>query len=292
MFVSDNSIASVRNYFNERLDKLYSSSELKLIFNSFLEQRFQLTKTELMLADNLKCSESDLLFFRSCVKRLRENEPFQYVLGSTEFYGLEIKCDSRALIPRPETEELVDWIVKETANKESRILDLCTGSGCIALGVKSSLPKSVVHALDYSEHALALAKENVSTLNLDVHVFSGNVLDANALNEITENYDIFVSNPPYIPVSDKKDMHANVLDYEPEMALFVENNNPFLFYEKIIQLAMKSLNSKGKLYFEIHEKYASDILDLFQKYKFKDIEIRQDMQGKDRMMCATKPVIH
>ena len=289
MFVTDNSVSSTRKYFNERLDRLFSKSELKLMFNAFLMHRLGISRSDLLLSDSLKCSESDLLYFRSCVKRLQSNEPFQYVIGTTEFYGLEIKCDTRALIPRPETEELVDWIASETENGAIRILDLCTGSGCIALGLKSALPTATIKGLDFSKEALSLANENAESLQLDVEFFEGDVLTMNDFSEVGE-YDVFVSNPPYIPVSNKKNMHSNVLDFEPEMALFVENNNPFIFYDKIIHLAINHLKSKGKVYFEIHEKYAADILDLLINYGFVDIEIRQDMQGKDRMVRATKSI--
>lgn len=284
MFVSDNSVASAKAYFFDRLSELYSQSELKLMFNEFLMDRLKLSRTNLLLAENLLLSESDLLYFRSCVHRLKENEPFQHILGSTEFYGLEIKCDHRALIPRPETEELVDWIVNDFKGQDPSIIDVCAGTGCIALALKSQFPNSLVEGLDVSVDALNLAKENASKLELAVQFHELDVLATAEIGSKFQKWDVIVSNPPYIPVSDKAKMHANVLDFEPGLALFVSNEDPLLFYRTIGKLAIASLAENGVLYVEIHEELGAEVVELLEGIGFKDVQCKKDLQGKDRMV--------
>lgn len=286
MFVKDNSVSSIKDYFFDRLSSQFTASELKLMFNELLMSRMKLSRAELMLANDLRLSESDLLYFRSCVHRMKDNEPFQHVLGSTEFYGLEIICDRRALIPRPETEELVDWIVQDNRKEDARILDICTGTGCIALALKSVVRNGNVEGVDISDDALDLAKKNASQLDLDVLFKKMDVLSVNCLSFNSHKWDIIVSNPPYIPVSDKVQMHANVLDFEPGLALFVSNEDPLLFYRKIGKLAKESLSDDGSLYFEIHENLGEEVEELLKSIGFNSIAIRKDMQGKDRMIKA------
>ncbi len=286
MFVKDNTVSSIKAYFFDRLSAFYTASEMKLMFNELLMSRLNLSRTELMLSDSLRLSESDLLYFRTCVHRMKENEPFQHVLGSTEFYGLEIKCDNRALIPRPETEELVDWIVNDFKNHEFSIIDVCTGSGCIALALKSVFKNCTVEAVDVSKDALDLAKDNAEILNLDVRFYEDDILATTKLGMNARKWDVIVSNPPYIPVSDKDQMHANVLDYEPGLALFVSNDDALIFYRKIAELAKESLSKSGALYFEIHENLSSDVQALLKSIGFQSVVCRQDMQGKDRMIKA------
>jgi len=289
MFVKDNSVGSARIYFNNRLSELFSLSELKLMFNEFLIARLKISRNDLHFSDQLKLSESDLLYFRSCVHRLKDNEPFQYILGSTEFYGLEILCDRRALIPRPETEELVDWIVKEHATIEPlEILDLCTGTGCITLALKSLLGHSNVVGIDVSEDALSLAKENALKNNLEVAFRKLNLLNFQSDEFLKTEYDIWVSNPPYIPVSEKKSMHSNVLDFEPEIALFVADNDPLIFYRIIAEQGLKHLKTGGKLYFEIHENLGNEMLQLLSNLGYASLELKADMQGKNRMLKGVK----
>lgn len=284
MFVSDNSVSSAKAYFFDRLSDLFSPSELKLMFNEFLMSRLKLSRTNLLLAENLLLSESDLLYFRSCVHRLKENEPFQYILGSTEFYGLEIKCDRRALIPRPETEELVDWVVKDWKGQSPTIIDVCTGTGCIALALKSRFAQSLVEGVDVSIEALQLANENAELLEMDVQFQDLDVLEATQIGLKQQKWDVIVSNPPYIPVSDKAQMHENVLNFEPGLALFVSNEDPLLFYRTIGQLALSSLTPEGSLYVEIHEDLGEEVVSLFESIGLKNVECRKDMQGKNRMV--------
>ncbi len=287
MFVSDNSVRSVRKYFSDRLNVLFSPSAIRFMFQEALMKRLNLSKSELILSDQLKLSESDLLYFRSVVQRLQGNEPFQYILGSTEFYGLRIQCDSRVLIPRPETEELVDWVVKDHQHSGVHsILDLCTGTGCIALALKSGLSESRVAGTDVSEEALQLARQNAVANQLSVDFFQMDVLREQPPGD--QHYDIWVSNPPYIPESDQQDMHANVLEYEPHLALFVSDTDPLLFYRRIAMLAQQHLQLGGTLYVEIHERYGDELVRLFSDLNFQDVELRADLQGRARMVKARK----
>jgi len=286
VFVQTNSIQAVKAYFKERLHHQFSESELKAMLKVAICERLKLSSADYLLCDSNLLSESDLLYFRSIVKRLQTNEPFQYILGKTEFYGLEIKCDYRALIPRPETEELVEWVM-EVAASENTLIDFCTGSGCIALALKNELPSATVLATDYSDKALSLSKENASALKLDVEFILHDALSDQLPSTLTEqSIDIIVSNPPYIPELDKQEMQANVLDYEPHMALFVENENALIFYKTIARQAAKLLTENGLLFFEIHERLANETKEAIEALGFADVEIRKDLQGKDRMIKA------
>lgn len=286
MFVQTNSIQAVKAYFKERLHHQFSESELKAMLKVAICERLKLSSADYLLCDSNLLSESDLLYFRSIVKRLKTNEPFQYILGKTEFYGLEIKCDYRALIPRPETEELVEWVL-QSAKQNSRMIDFCTGTGCIALALKHELPTSTIFATDYSEEAICLSKENAQALNLNVSFILHDALSDQLPSTLTEqSIDIIVSNPPYIPELDKQEMQANVLDYEPHMALFVENENALIFYKAIARQAAKLLTENGLLFFEIHERLANETKEAIEALGFADIEIRKDLQGKDRMIKA------
>lgn len=290
MFVQSNTIKAIKSYFQERLQNMFSASEIKLIINQAICSRLDLTSSDLLLADNMRLSESDLLYFRSIVKRLQQNEPMQYVFGDTVFYNLEIKCDQRALIPRPETEELVDWIVNGSSSKKAdKILDLCTGTGCIALALKSQFNRTKIQALDFSNGALGLARENAAALHLEIEFY-----EIDVLNEFPgfifepNSYDIWVSNPPYIPLSEKPLMHSNVLDFEPEMALFVENDKALIFYKEIGLKALTYLKSGGILYFELNENFADQTSKLISDLGFDAVEIKLDLQGKKRMLKAIK----
>lgn len=284
MFVQENTLEGIRSYFHRSLTDQFSDSEIKLMLKVFVMKRMNLSDTDYLLAQDVRFSESDLLYFRSCVKRLQANEPFQYLVGSTEFYGLELLSDKRALIPRPETEELVDWIVESLERKESlNIIDICAGSGCIALALKSVLQDAKVEAWELSDDALALIKDNVKYTNLEIHPLKMDAL-SQSYPAPNDHYEVIVSNPPYIPNSDRARMHANVLEFEPEMALFVEDGDPFIFYRRIAEEAMNLLKDKGYLYFEIHEDYGDEMIELLSSCGFVNIELRKDLQGRSRMI--------
>lgn len=291
MFVSTNTIKALKSYFRNELSELFSANEINLILKQLVLQRFNLSPSDFLLSDDRLLSESDLLFFRSAVKRLQKNEPFQYVLGETEFYGLVLQVDERVLIPRPETEELVDWIVKiYKNNKDIRGIDVCTGSGCIALALKSMLKDAEIIGTDVSEGALQVAKRNADHLALDVGFYQQDILSADSFHGTqSQSLDFVVSNPPYIPHSDKSEMLPNVLDFEPSIALFVENEDPLIFYKKISDLSIVSLRPHGNLFFEIHEEMGGEMYNLLESVGFINIELRKDLQGKVRMIKGQKP---
>jgi release factor glutamine methyltransferase len=213
-------------------------------------------------------------------------KPIQYILGKTEFAGIEIELVENVLIPRPETEELVNWIVSNSPESFS-MHDFCTGSGCIALAVKSSKEDAIISASDYSELAVEQAKRNAEKLNLDVDVLKIDALaERNCLDN--DSFDVIVSNPPYIPCSEKKLMSDNVLKHEPHMALFVKDHEVLVFYEAICKIGQQKLKTKGLLYFEIHEDFAPEMSDLMLKFGFHKIEHKLDMQGKSRMIRGQK----
>lgn len=285
MFVTSNEFKAIRNYFSEELSELYAPNELKIILKFLFLKRFDATSADYILADDKRLSESDLLFFHDALKRLRKNEPFQYVIGEAEFYGLLLKCDERALIPRPETEELVDWILEDNLiNQDLALLDICSGSGCIALALKSKLTEAKVTALELSTEAIDLIEGNIEFTGLNLEVIKADALTTNYEDLILDKVDVIVSNPPYIPHGDRSLMEANVLGFEPEMALFVEDDDPLIFYREIMERSQAILKDRGWLYFEIHEDLSEGVRSLFEESNFVNIELRKDLQGKDRMM--------
>ena len=286
MFVKDNSLLSVKSYFYDRLNH-FSESELKNMWTEIVCKRFNWSRSDLLMNADFRLSESDLLFVRSYVKRLQENEPFQYILGETEFYGLTIKCDKRALIPRPETEELVDWISENSTVQT--IIDICSGSGCIALGLKSYFKNAKVLGVDISQQANDLARENAEINNLEVVFHSEDVFNSDSdFWSSLSNIDLIVSNPPYIPKNEQINMEKNVLDFEPHLALFVSDNSPIIFYERIADLAIQKLINGGYLYFELHHLFSQQVELYLKKVGFKNIELKNDLQGKIRMLKAQK----
>jgi release factor glutamine methyltransferase len=218
--------------------------------------------------------------FKQIIAALKTNKPVQYILGETEFYGLKFIVNEHTLIPRPETEELVDWILKEAF---SSALDIGTGSGCIPI-VLAKNTNAIISAIDVSKDALVVAKENAKINGVEINFFRQDILKTTTLPKV----DVIVSNPPYVLESEKELMLDNVLEYEPNLALFVADNNPLLFYKKIGELAVKSLNCGGNLYFEINEKYGNEILEMLRKIGFVDIALKKDINDKNRMLKATK----
>ena len=283
MFVIDNQLKTAKNYFTEQLKNLFSSTEINSMWKEIICFRFNWNASDFILNSTFRLSESDLLFIRSYVHRLKKNEPFQYIHGITTFFGLELICDKRALIPRPETEELVAWAVAFGPYKT--IADICTGSGCIALALKSKFSESNVIGLDISTDALSLAQENSKLTNLDVEFIHADVLNINE-GFSDKKWDCIISNPPYIPSNERESIAENVLNFEPEISLFVKNDNPIIFYEAIIKYAKSNLSENGILFFEIHPDFSSEISDLLKLKGFINIELRKDLQGKNRMIKA------
>lgn len=283
MFVADNRVSSAKLYFFEQVGSLFSASECKQMWQQILQKRFAWSGADILLNQDERLSESDLLFIRSFVKRLQANEPFQHILGEVWFAELLLKSDARALVPRPETEELIDLIKKQKQNFK-HIADVCTGSGCIALVLKSRFPDAEVLGLDVSPEAIELAKENATYTNLEVGFQVQDIFEW----QPNKKFDLIVSNPPYIPQAEQTKMQANVLDFEPHLALFVPDQDPLLFYKQLATLAESNLSTEGWIALELHEDYALPTKFLFETPHFKNQAIYLDLQGKNRMLLAQK----
>lgn len=271
-------------FISSRLETNYDAREAANISKELLRHFFGLDRLQLSLNEPVPFPSGEEEKLLKIIQRLLNQEPVQHVTGSIEFYGLEFKSDARALIPRPETEELVHWIIEGHKTPGLNALDIGTGTGCIPIALAKNLKAATVSAIDVSEASLTLAREN-STLNgVSIDLQQLNVLE----EELTECYDIIVSNPPYIPEADKTQMSANVLDFEPGLALFVPDSTPLLFYDRIASLAEESLMPGGTLYFEIHEGYGKEVVELLQRKGFTGVRLKKDLQGKDRMIRAVK----
>ena len=290
MFVKENTISAARAYFKDRLQNQFSDNELKSMWKQLICKRFDWSDSEFLLAAANRLSESDLLYVRSFVKRLQSNEPFQYILGETTFCDLTIQCDSRALIPRPETEELVAWISEQLG--VISIVDICSGSGCIALALKAKFSNANVVGVDISEEANSLARTNAELNKQAVEFYEVDALDIKS--DFWKNMagvDVIVSNPPYITDDEKVQMNQNVLDFEPHLALFVPNNTPIIFYDRISRLAFEKLTQNGFLFFELNPDYSDEVIEILNQIGFINIELKKDLQGKSRMLKAQKNVI-
>lgn len=284
MKIRDNTIRSAANYFSKELNNLYPESELQQLLHLTFLHYFGFSKIDFITNEKKLLSESDLLKIIYVVKGLKKNKPLAYILGEWEFYGISLKVNEHTLIPRPETEELVQLIINENKHQKFiKILDLGTGSGCIALALKKHLPNANVSAWDISEEALKIASENAIKNSLAISFNQVDILSYKVTNS-SEKYDVIVSNPPYVTIDEKSLMKENVLNYEPHLALFVENNNPLLFYEAIADFAVQHLNEDGKLYFEINEKQGKEVKELLFSKGFCNPEIVEDMNGKERMI--------
>ena len=286
MFVTDNSIHAVKAYFKNELKYLFSEREVNTITKQFICKRLDWSNTTYMMSKNATVSESDLLFFRGAIKRLLAGEPFQYVIGETYFYNIMLQTTPQALIPRPETEELVEWVLMELPEKFYRILDIGTGTGCIPLAIKKERPNNEIFGIDISESAIELAQNNAQLIKLDVSFVKYDILANDVDSEIQTTWDVIISNPPYIPDLEKEGMASHVIEYEPENALFVPDKTPLLFYERIAIFAKEHLSQSGMLFFEIHEDFGSEIIRLLKGYGF-ETELKKDLQNKDRMIKAT-----
>ena len=288
MFVQGNALKDLKVYFSTKLSDKFSRSELNLMIKLIVVKRLNISDSDYLIGDNLRFSESDLLYVRDVVKRLLNDEPFQYILGEVEFYGVLMKIDKRALIPRPETEELVDWVISSVDDTaDLKIMDLCSGSGCIAFALKSVLKSAEVFALELSEKANELIEENAAFTGLALNQYQIDVLAEREFTNFKESsFDRWVSNPPYIPEDDKSLMAENVLAHEPHIALFVENSDPLIFYREIAVKAKHFLKQEGLIFFEIHEELGKDVVELLHSLGFVNIELRKDLQGRDRMIRA------
>lgn len=292
-------LSEAEKYLKDELKKIYDEREAANITSWALENIAQLSKTDQFSKKEKVLTPDQASQVNIYLQRLQNHEPIQYVTNKCWFYGMELYVDKSVLIPRPETEELVDWIVKDLmksdknvfvkgsiqadATTQLKILDVGTGSGCIALALKKSMPKAEVWGCDISEEALNVARRNGSALDIRVDFQGLNFLDQSQ-QKLLPTADIIVSNPPYIPLKDKQQMDANVVNHEPHTALFVADNNALVFYEALADFAKKRLYQNGSLYMEIHEELANEVVNLFKQHGYKNIELRKDMQGKNRMV--------
>lgn len=235
-----------------------------------------------MLAEDTLLTESEILKLLSASKELKKGRPLQYISGRSEFLGLDLKTDERALIPRPETEELVKWVI-DSHEQLKRILDIGTGTGCIALALKEHYAHADIHAIDHHREAISLALENSESTGLKIQLHKDDIL---APSDVYGKFDLIISNPPYVLDSQKQYMRGNILDHEPHTALFVPNDDALKFYRAILLFSKKHLNTMAWLYFEINEDLVEQMRELITKFGYTEIEIKKDLNGKDRMMRA------
>tara|TARA_B110000046_G_C12954552_1_gene381683 strand:- start:218 stop:1102 length:885 start_codon:yes stop_codon:yes gene_type:complete len=292
-------VKQYRNYFNETLKTIYPITEIDSFFFLLLEEYLGFRRVDIVLKSDFKITQETLNLLQSATKQLEQEIPLQYIIGKTEFYGLPFVVNKHVLIPRPETEELVAWVVSEssrfktfntstkqtTETKQLKILDIGTGSGCIPISLKKQLPFAKISAIDISKEALIVAKKNAVLNNVDIHFILQDILKTVALDQ---HYDIIISNPPYVRELEKKELKNNVLKNEPHVALFVENDNPLIFYAKIAELAKNYLNKNGLLFFEINQYLGTETIDLVNKKGLKNIQLKKDMFGNDRIVVASK----
>ena len=282
-------IKEYRTQFIQELSPIYDEGEAESFFYLILEEKKQLKRIDLALNPDLDFSNDEMQIYNSILEQLKLEIPIQYLLGKTSFYGLEFEVNENVLIPRPETEELVEWILESQKSKvESqnvKIIDIGTGSGCIAISLAKNISNAQVFAIDVSEKALATAKKNAETNEVNVTFLQANILQT---EDLEQQFDIIVSNPPYVRELEKVEIKKNVLDNEPHLALFVDDNDALVFYRKIAELAQKSLSPNGQLFFEINQYLGIEMIDLLDKMGFKNIELRKDIYGNDRMIRGTR----
>lgn len=291
MKLAENTLGAMEKLFNDSLIDRYESNEVQAIFRHTVGFFFDFSPADIVLGRQQRLSESEILRLDKVLEGLTTGKPLQYLLGEVPFSDLTFKVNESVLIPRPETEELVLWVtnhLKEHYAEGALVLDLGTGSGCIASSIKSGHPKSVVTGIDVSLDALNLAVSNAALNGLEVDFKQADILDG-VEKELPGPYDVMVSNPPYVPEKDKKTMEANVLEHEPHLALFVPDNDPLLFYSRILDYAESGLKPGGWLFFEIHSALGPAMVRLLEGREiYQNLALQADIDGKDRMICAQK----
>ena len=280
-------LLQLQKYFQQQLRANYPDSEIENFFFWTLEEILGIQRIDFVLQKNNAVDYQNIDRIKKVIQRLRNEEPIQYIFGSTEFYGLLFNVSTDTLIPRPETEELVEWIIETVKQdeylsslSELRILDIGTGTGCIAITLTKLIPSANTTAVDISKNALTVAESNSALNEVNVHFVISNVLE---LSSLENEFDIIVSNPPYVRNSEKIEIKNNVLKYEPDTALFVEDDDPLLFYRKIGKLSLESLNPNGYLFFEINQYLGKEMVNLLSDLWYQHIELRKDVFGNDRM---------
>lgn len=281
-------IRDYRNQFIATMTTLYDAIEAESFFYLALEHYHGLRRIDLALKPELEFTASELENWKQISEQLEKEIPIQYIIGITSFYGLDFEVDQNVLIPRPETEELVDWILIDlkTMNfPNPKMLDIGTGSGCIAISLAKNFPEAEVSAIDVSQNALSLARENSVRNQVAVNFIHQDILKT---EDLKETFEVIVSNPPYVRNLEKAEIKKNVLQHEPHLALFVEDDDALVFYKKIAELAQKNLASGGWLYFEINQYLGKEMIGLLTSMDFESVQLRQDIYGNDRMIRARK----
>ena len=279
-------------FFNEALSAIYPKTEIDSFFFILMEEKLNLQRIDTVLKPDFLITEKNLIDLKNIVKRLQKEEPIQYILGNTEFYGLPFLVNENTLIPRTETEELIVWVIDEIKvlanNKitELSILDIGTGTGCIPISLAKNLTSLNISAIDISTEALLIAKQNAILNKVTIEFIELDILNAESL---PQEYDIIISNPPYVRELEKKEIKNNVLENEPHLALFVADENPLIFYNKIADLAKQQLSKNGMLFFEINQYLGKETVSMLAEKGFKNIQLKKDLFGNDRMI---KCVLH
>jgi len=288
-----------KTHFFNTLKNIQDEQEIESFFFILTEYLHNLKRVDVALNPNFKLSDEEVNKWNAILAELLQEKPIQYITGEAWFYGLQFEVNENALIPRPETEELVEWIIESQKSKvqsqKLEILDIGTGTGCIPISLKANLPQANVLAIDVSVKALTVAKKNAQSNKVEVNFIEANILEVEDLSQLTSSiihhpssYNIIVSNPPYVRNLEKQEIKKNVLDFEPHLALFVEDTDALLFYRKIAQLALKNLSPNGLLFFEINQYLGKETVELLKNLGFKNIELKKDMYGNDRMIRCKK----
>ena len=286
MWPKTNTVNDIRKYIIKSLNKSFPNEhECNMFARILLSHITGFNNSQLLLKQDLLINESDLVWLKKSLAKINKHYPIQYIVGYEYFMDLKIEVNKNTLIPRPETEELVNWILTDFSDNQKSLLllDIGTGSGCIAVAIKANRLKWTVSGIDYNKETLKKAKSNAEKLNLDIDFQVNDILNYSFTKV---KYDIIVSNPPYICEHEKAKMHENVLNFEPHSALFVPDDNPLIFYKNIAQIATKSLKDNGVLYLEINESLGNETIELLKNSGFSIIELRKDLFGKDRMIKA------
>ncbi|SFS56962.1 release factor glutamine methyltransferase [Zhouia amylolytica] len=276
-------LKDIQDIFHKELDDLYDFKEVNRFFYLLLDHNFDIQRIDIILEPDKVISKKEETIIFKALDDLKLQKPIQQILGVAYFYGLKFRVNNETLIPRPETEELVDWIIRDCKDKIKplKILDIGTGSGCIAITLSKNIPLVEVTAIDISRKALDIAKENALNNHVDINFLQADILK---LESLLGEYDIIVSNPPYVRYLEKEQMKSNVVDFEPHAALFVPDQDPLLFYKQIAWLSSNHLNQEGNLYFEINQYLAKDTTDMLDEFGFKNTIVKKDLSGNDRMI--------
>ena len=286
MGVNIQTIKDIRFFLARELEETYQKQEINALANIIIETVIGVTKLHGLYMTEQPIKRDQAAKIIDICNELKTGKPVQYILGKTIFYDCIIKVTSATLIPRPETEDLVDLIINENRSIQGNILDIGTGSGCIAISLAKNLPRAVITGIDISEDALVVAKENALINNVPVSFIKGDIF--NFYFEKYNNTDIIVSNPPYVRNIEKQLMNKNVFDFEPHMSLFVTDKDPLVYYKAILKVSEKILKSGGRLYFEINEVMGRSMVQLLEASGYSEIEIVLDINSKERIIKGTK----